>query len=43
MSKFILLHNIYDNHEILIDFDRVSAEIVSAYEKKLPEKSIFEK
>ena len=26
-----------------IDFDRVSAEIVSAYEKKLPEKSMFEK
>ena len=24
MSKFILLHSIYDNHEILIDFDRVS-------------------
>ena len=24
MSKFILLHSIYDNREILIDFDRVS-------------------
>ena len=26
-----------------IDFERVSAEIISAYEKKLPEKSMFEK
>lgn len=38
MSKFILLHSIYDNHEILIDFDRVShCEVTDDGEKRYTE------